>query len=150
MHNKLRINYKWWCHQNNVKRCAHYQTTVTEKFILIAGKLQILGPKNPWGVHLTPLPPLGRSRVKRQRFVFWWQHYSQRTPEVFFLMEILQKELHKVAQHWNTHTIRPSTVWSARRFVLSATNNRDSWLCYFSNSWWQWNGWRGIICASAS
>ena len=25
---------------------------------MIAGKLQILGPKNPWGVHLTPLPSL--------------------------------------------------------------------------------------------
>ena len=55
------INYKWWRHPIIIKRCAHYQTTGTESFILIAWKLQILGPKNLWGVHLTP--PLGRSRV---------------------------------------------------------------------------------------
>ena len=40
-------------HLINVKRWTHYQTTVTDSFILIAWKLQILGWKNIWGVHLT-------------------------------------------------------------------------------------------------
>ena len=51
------LNYKWWRHSNNAKRCAHYQTTGTESFILVAWKLPILGPKNLWGVHLIPPPP---------------------------------------------------------------------------------------------
>ena len=46
---KLRINYKCWGHPINVKRCAYYQTTGTESFILIAWKLQISGLKNLWG-----------------------------------------------------------------------------------------------------
>ena len=41
---------------NYVKRCAYYQTTGIESFIL---NLQILGPKNLWG----PFDPPGCSRV---------------------------------------------------------------------------------------
>ena len=52
LHNILRINYKWWRHPINFKRCAHYKTTGTEIFILIAWKLQILGPKDLLGVPL--------------------------------------------------------------------------------------------------
>ena len=54
--------FKWWHHPINVRRCAHYQTTVTENFILIAWKLQILDPKT-YGGSIWP-PPLGRLRVK--------------------------------------------------------------------------------------
>ena len=46
-----------WRHPTNVKICAHYQTTGTESVILIAWKLQILGPKNLWGVPFDPPPP---------------------------------------------------------------------------------------------
>ena len=53
----------WWRHPINVKGCAHYQTTGNESFISIAWELQILGPKNLSGVHLTP-PPFVCSRVK--------------------------------------------------------------------------------------
>ena len=51
------INYKWRRHLINVKRCAHYQTTGTESCILIAWKLQILGPKNLWVGPFDPPPP---------------------------------------------------------------------------------------------
>ena len=55
------INYAYII--GNVKGCAHYQTTGTENFILIAWTLLILGPKNLCGGPFDPTPPLGRSRV---------------------------------------------------------------------------------------
>ncbi len=44
----------------------------------------------------------------RDRGLFSDDDIIQRECLKFCFMEVLQKELHKIAQHWNTHRIRPS------------------------------------------